>query len=67
MHLDDEFLSGNYGMKDQVMVLRWVQKYIYLFGGNKEKVTLAGSSAGAVSVNWHMYSPQSSGNFLIKK
>ncbi|KAK7602466.1 hypothetical protein V9T40_008055 [Parthenolecanium corni] len=63
MHLDDEFLSGNYGMKDQVMVLRWVQKYIYLFGGNKEKVTLAGSSAGAVSVNWHMYSPQSSGLF----
>lgn len=62
MHLDDKFLSGNYGMKDQVAALKWVQVHIKLFGGNPALVTLAGSSSGAASINWHMYSPLSKGN-----
>ena len=38
------------GLKDQVAALRWVRKYISCFGGDPDKVTLAGQSAGGHSV-----------------
>ena len=63
MHLDDDRYSGNYGMKDQVEVLKWINTNIPKFGGNPEQVTLAGNSAGGASVHWHMYSELSKGNF----
>lgn len=43
--------SVNNGLKDQRKALQWVQKYIEKFGGDPRKVTLAGDSAGAASVN----------------
>jgi len=43
--------SLNNGLKDQRKALQWVQKYIEDFGGDPRKVTLAGDSAGAASVN----------------
>jgi len=49
-----EILKGgsvNNGLKDQRKALHWVQKYIECFGGDPRKVTLAGDSAGAASVN----------------
>ena len=48
---------------NQVMVLRWIQNNIESFGGDKNKVTIAGESAGANSVALHLLSPLSCGLF----
>jgi len=59
----DEFASGNYGLKDQVNVLRWVRRNIPSFSGNPNSVTLFGAGAGAASVHYHMLSGLSRGLF----
>ncbi|XP_067006682.2 juvenile hormone esterase [Anabrus simplex] len=63
LSLRDAKLPGNYAMKDQVQVLRWVQENIAAFGGDAGSVTLAGYSAGSFSVILHMVSPMSQGLF----
>ena len=40
----------NLGLKDQIMALRWVQRYITSFGGDPARVTIAGQSTGGHSV-----------------
>ncbi|CAH2089924.1 unnamed protein product [Euphydryas editha] len=54
---------GNAGLKDQVQALLWVQRNIKMFGGNPDKVTLFGESAGSAAVLYHMLSPLSKGLF----
>ena len=56
-------LTGNLGLKDQQEAMRWVQRNIAFFGGDPEKVTIFGESAGAVSVHDHILSPTGKGLF----
>ena len=54
---------GNYGLYDQLCAIRWVRDNISAFGGDPEKITIMGQSAGAMSVQQLCLSPLSEGLF----
>ncbi|CAG9826807.1 unnamed protein product [Diabrotica balteata] len=60
---EDNVIPANLGLKDQLMVLKWVNQNIELFGGDPTKVTLGGHSAGAISTGYHILSKKSKGLF----
>lgn len=56
-------VSGNYGLMDQIAALTWVKQNINLFGGDPEKITIGGQSAGSMSVGAMVASPLAKGLF----
>ena len=55
--------SGNYALMDQIAALNWVKKNIRAFGGDPDRVTIAGQSAGSAIVNCLLASPLARGLF----
>ena len=60
---DAEDRSGNFGLLDQIALLRWVQDNISAFGGNPDRVTIFGESAGGLNTFALLVSPLSKGLF----
>lgn len=59
LYMGTEDAPGNVALHDQSLALRWVHDNIHRFGGDPDRVTLFGESAGAVSVSMHLLSPMS--------
>ncbi|XP_033222593.1 esterase FE4-like [Belonocnema kinseyi] len=59
----DSVAPGNFGLKDQNLALKWVRRNIQAFGGDPNRITIFGNSAGAVSVSLHVLSKASKGLF----
>ncbi|KAI0356107.1 carboxylesterase from carbohydrate esterase [Trametes cingulata] len=61
--LADGKTNGNFGLADQVAALDWVRAHIAAFGGDKDRITIFGQSAGAASVRALMGSPKAIGKY----
>lgn len=60
---EDGVIPGNIGLKDQLLALKWVNKNIAAFGGDPQKVTIGGQSAGSISISSHVISQKATGAF----
>ncbi|PCH35219.1 carboxylesterase from carbohydrate esterase [Wolfiporia cocos MD-104 SS10] len=61
--LEDGVTNGNFGLADQIAALNWVREYISAFGGDVNRITIFGQSAGAASVRALLGSPQAIGKY----
>ncbi len=63
LNTGDGVLNGNQGLWDQNLALKFVKANIDKFGGDPDRITLFGESAGGASVHYHILSPHSAGLF----
>ncbi|XP_058123998.1 uncharacterized protein LOC131285316 [Anopheles ziemanni] len=56
-------ITGNYGLKDQLVALQWIQRYVSYFGGDPNRVTVMGHSSGAGDLSHHLYNDRARGLF----
>lgn len=61
--LDGNGIAGNYGLMDQQLAFQWVRDNIEHFGGNPQRVTIGGESAGGLSTSSNLASPTANGLF----
>ncbi|KAH9947522.1 carboxylesterase from carbohydrate esterase [Amylocystis lapponica] len=61
--LSDGKTNGNFGIADQIAALDWVRDHISAFGGDPERITIAGQSAGAAAVRALLGSPEAIGKY----
>jgi para-nitrobenzyl esterase len=61
--LDSPGIAGNYGLMDQQLAFKWVRDNIGHFGGNPDRVTIGGESAGGLSTSSNLASPTAKGFF----
>ena len=61
MSTEDDVMSGNYMLKDQLAALRWVHRNIHDFGGDSHRLTLFGESSGGTSIGILSLSPKAQG------
>jgi carboxylesterase type B len=59
LHLSGTEASGNQAFHDQAMALKWVYENAHTFGGDRNSITISGTSAGAISVGFHLFAPSS--------
>jgi carboxylesterase type B len=57
MHLANTDISGNQGFLDQNLALKWVYENADKFGGDRNRITLGGQSAGSFSSSYHLIYP----------
>ncbi|KAK2159032.1 hypothetical protein LSH36_160g05071 [Paralvinella palmiformis] len=63
----DQYAPGNYGLMDIIKVLEFIQKYITLFRGDPDKVTLVGHDSGAAAIALLLLSPKAKYDNVVGK
>lgn len=63
----DSVVPGNNGIRDQILGLRWIKSNIENFGGDPDRITIMGQSAGSASIAYILQAPQTIGKVSIRK